>query len=518
MTAALAVGLTAGVASAQTFRFSAGADVSTMDPHAHTSTNTTLLTRQVYEPLVMRGKKLELTPGLAASWQQLGPDKWRFKLRENVKFHSGAVMIADDVVFSLKRSLESTSQFRVLSDSIKDVVKIDPLTVEITTNGPDPILLERLTGLYIMNAVWAAQNNTTKPPNVVQNEESYTLRNANGTGPYSLVSRDPGTKIVLKRFDGWWGPKEGNVVDAEFRPIPSTPTRMAALLSGELDFVLDPAVQDVDQIKSRKGFKVIQGAEARTMVFVFDVGRNELLYSDVKGKNPFQDKRVRQAIAHVIDAEAIKTRVMRGLSEPTASLVHPSIAGYTKDADKRLPVDLKKAKALMAEAGYPNGFSVTMDCSNNRYINDERICVAVAGMMAQIGIKAQVNALPAGQFFGKIGKQDTSMYLMGWGTYTFDAHGALHPMVMTKDAKLGNGLWNHGGTSNAKMDDLLKKVAVETNREARLKMLGEALKLHNDEVLQIPVHHQVIPWAMRDKVDVVHRADNQLELKWAKAN
>jgi peptide/nickel transport system substrate-binding protein len=512
----LALGATAS--QAETFRFSAAADVATLDPHAHTATSTTLLTRQIYEPLVMRGKNLERVPGLAESWEQVADDKWRLKLRADVSFHDGAPFTADDVVFSLMRSLDQNSQFRVLSDSIKDAVKIDDLTVEVTTHGPDPIFLDRLTGIYIMDAEWSAQHDVKTPPNIAENQESYTLLHANGTGPYRLVQREPGSLIRFARFEDWWGTQEGNVTEAEFRPIPSTPTRLASLLSGELDFVLDPAVQDVEQIDNREGFKVVTGAEARTMVFVMDVARDELLYSDVKGKNPFSDVRVRKALAQAIDIEALRTRIMRGLAEPTASLVHPSIAGYTPEADVRLPHDPEAAKELLREAGYPDGFSVTLDCPNNRYINDERVCLAVAAMWARIGVDARVNALPVSQFFSKVTQQDTSMYLMGWGTYTFDAHGALHPMVMTRDRDSGNGLWNHGGASNPQMDALLNQIAVETDQEKRLEMLGEALKLHNDEMMQIVLYHQVIPWAMRENVDVVHRADNQLELKWVTIN
>ncbi len=375
-----------------------------------------------------------MKPALAESWTQVNPTTWRFKLRPGVKFHDGTPFTADDVVFSFERARADTSQLRVYSNASGIPKRIDDLTVEFTTNGPNPIELEHIATINIMSKAWCEKNRATKPQNYTQKEDMITAHQANGTGPYMLKAREPDIKTVLVKNPNWWGLKdgryEGNADEVIYTPIVSDATRVAALISGEVDLVNDPPPQDVPRLTQTPGIKVQEGVENRVVFIAMDQGRDELLYSNVKGKNPFKDRRVRQALYEAIDIEAIKKNTMRGMAQPTGVML-PSPLQTTPELEKRMPYDKAHAKALLAEAGYPNGFEVTIDCPNNRYINDEKICQALAAMWAQIGVETRVNAIPRSTFFPKIEKLDTSMYMLGWGGATIDAIFILQPVLAT---------------------------------------------------------------------------------------
>jgi len=279
--------------------------------------------------------------------------------------------------------------------------------------------------------------------------------------------------------------------------------------------VLDPPLQDMGNLKANPKLKIADGNENRTVFFAMDQSRNELLYSNVKGKNPFKDLRVRQAMLLTIDVNALQKTVMRGLSLPTMSMIAPQVRGYSKDLEKRPAVDITKAKKLMTEAGYPNGFEVTMDCPNNRYINDERICTAVAGMLSKIDIKIKLNAMPRVTYFPKIQNMDTSFFLYGWGVPTFDSLYTLLSIVRTK-ATGGDGEQNYSGYSNPKVDALIDQLKTEGDFAKRAAITREALLLHQADVGHIPLHHQIIPWAMRKSVTTVHTPTNRVLAKWTK--
>jgi peptide/nickel transport system substrate-binding protein len=511
--AAALIAFAAAPIEAKTLRWASAGDILTLDPHAQDENLVNGVLSQIYESLVTRDKQMKVVPGLAVSWSNAQPTVWRFKLRQGVKFHDGTPFTADDVVFSIERALAPTSNFKSYMQSITGAKKIDESTVDVELSAPNPALLQNLTGVRIMSKAWAEKNKVTKPQNFADKEETFSSRNTNGTGPYMLKLREPDVKTVLVENPNWWGKREGNVTEAEYRPIKAPATRVAALLSGEIDFVLDPPPQDVPRLTSTSGLKVVEGNEVRTIFFGFDQSRDELLYSNVKGKNPFKDLRVRQAVYHAIDIEAIKSKVMRGLSVPTGLMLAPQVDGYDKALDKRLPVDRAKAKKLLAEAGYPDGFEVTLDCPNNRYINDEQICQAVVSMLAQIGIQAKLNAMPRATYLPKIQKNDTSFYMLGWGVTTFDAHYGLNSLAHTPTPS-GDGTFNLGRYSNPKMDELLDRMRTEMDPIVRHKIIADALLLHNADVAHVPLHFQVIPWAMRSNVEVVHRPDNYLTLSW----
>jgi peptide/nickel transport system substrate-binding protein len=511
---ALFAALAAG-AQAQTLRWASQGDPQTMDPHSQNESMTNMMNGQVYERLTSRDKQLNIVPGLATSWEQTGPTTWRFKLRQGVKFHDGAPFTADDVVYSIIRGQHANSQINNYAGAVGEPVKVDEQTVEFRLKAVNPIFLQHLDALWIMNKAWSEKHNVTRPLDFKNKEESYAALNQNGTGPYMLVSRAPGIKTTYKRNPNYWGKIEGNVQEIVFTPIANDATRLAALVSGEIDFVLDPAPRDVARLRNTPGVKIVDGPENRVVFIGMDQGRDELLYSSVKGKNPFKDVRVRRALYHAVDIETMKNKLMNGQSYPTGGLT-PSPNGSYNDPqiEARLPFDLTKARALMAEAGYPDGFEVQLDCPNNRYIQDEEICVALASMWAQLKVKVKVNAMPRATYFPKLEKYDFSMYMLGWGGAVTDAETTLTPVLRNNLGEKGIGFYNYGRAKNDKADALAAQSSSEADPKKREELVKAALREFKDAVAVIPLHRQVIPWAARTNVNVVHRADNWFEVQW----
>ena len=512
--AGLAGLLATGAAQAQTLRWASQGDPQTMDPHSQNESMTNAMNGQVYEYLVGRDKQLNIVPQLALSWEQTGPLQWRMKLRPNVKFHDGAPFTADDVVFSINRAKEPTSLIRVYANAVGDPKAIDPLTVEFNLKEVNPIFLQHLNALFIMNKAWCEKNKVEKPLDFKNKEEKYSAFNSNGTGPYMLVSRAPDIKTVYKRNPNWWGKFQGNVQDVIYTPIKSDSTRVAALVSGELDFILDPPPRDIPQMRANPQVKVVDGVENRVIFIGMDQGRDELLYSSVKGKNPFKDQRVRQALYQAVDATMIKDKLMRGQANPTgATMVSPLGTFNDPELEKRRPFDLDAAKKLMADAGYSDGFEVTLDCPNNRYVNDEEICKTLASMWARLNVRVKVNAMPRSLYFPKLEKLDTSLYMLGWGGSVTDAETTFTPIYRKRGAG-GVGDFNYGQVNNPKMDELAAASSKEPDTKKREALIKATIKEHNDMVHHIPLHRQFIPWAERANVEVVHRADNWLEWAW----
>ena len=494
-----------GSATAKTLRYATQDEPQTLDPHSASLAVTTRLLSNVYEGLVGRDKNFKLVPWLATSWSQPDALTWRFRLRPNVKFHDGATLTADDVVFSMERILSPNSQFKSAVQGVAKAKKIDELTVDLIMREPNPVLLNHLFTFRIMNKAWAIRNNSVNPQNYKDKEDTFSSRNTNGTGPFILKERQTDVKTVLIQNPNWWNagsPEKGNVTEVVLLPIKSNATRAAALLSGEVDFVNDPPPQDIARLKSGSEVKILEGLEARVQYLAFDTYREELLYSNIKGKNPFKDVRVRQAIAHAIDVQAIKTKVMRNLALPIGSIITATDQGYARDADKRLPFDREKAKKLLADAGYPTGFEVTLDCGNNQPAAD--ICQSIAPMLAQIGIKVNPNIVNTANYFVKLQKVDTSFYLLSWGTPTSDALSTLQYLLRSNNGdNTGNGDGNYGRYSNPKFDQWVDAFRVEPDIKKRDTMIREALLILNTDLPVLPLHQAIIPWAMRKNVTAI---------------
>ena len=506
------------VAHAKTFKWSSASDIPTFDIHSQNNALGNGVHAAVYDSLVYyNSRTFKVEPQLATAWREVSPTQVRFTLRSGVKFSDGSPLTADDVVFSLMRATAKTSNYAVYTQGIDRVVKVNDSTVDVMMKGPNPVLLNQMTELRIMSKAWAEKNKSTEPKDIRAKDETFAHRNAMGTGPYTVKEWQPDQKLVLVANPNYWGKNESNVTEIVYTPIKSEATRVAALLSGELDFILDPSTQDLGRLRSTANLKVIDGVENRTIFFGMDQFRDELPGSNIKGKNPLKDQRVRMALYQAIDIAAINRVTMRGLSQPTGALVSPQVTGWTEGVNKRHPYDPEASKKLLAEAGYPNGFEVDFACPNNRYINDEEICQAVTAMWSRAGIKAKLRTLPLVTYFPMIQRFEASIYMLGWGVPTFDALYSLQSLTRSLGTG-GDGNYNVGRYSNPRMDYLVDRVKAETDLPVRNRMLTEALQLSNDTVSHIPLHNQIIPWAMKKNIDVVHRADNRLDWRLIKVN
>nr|MDP2192492.1 ABC transporter substrate-binding protein [Rhodoferax sp.] len=513
--AALAVLAVAPAVHAKPFKWSSASDIPTLDIHSQNNALGNGVHAAIYDSLVYyNSQTFKLEGQLATSWKDISPTQLRFTLRSGVKFSDGMPLTADDVVYSITRAMSKSSNYAVYTQGIDKVVKVNDNTVDLIMKGPNPVLLNQLTELRIMSKAWAEKNKSQEPKDIRTKDETFSHRNAMGSGPYMVKEWQPDQKLVLVKNPNYWGNIPTNVTEIIYTPIKSEATRVAALLSGEIDFVLDPSLQDLSRMRNHANLKVMDGVENRTIFFGMDQFRDELPGSNVKGKNPLKDLRVRKALYQAIDINSISRVTMRGLSQPTGALVAHQVTGWTKGVDKRHPYDPKASRKQLAEAGYPNGFEVDFACPNNRYINDEEICQAVTAMWAKVGIKAKLRTLPLVTYFPMIQRYEASM---GWGVPTFDALYSLQSLTRSVGAG-GDGNYNAGRYSNPRMDALVERTKKETDLKLRTKLLTEALQLQNDDVAHIPLHNQVIPWAMKKSIDVVHRADNRLDWRLIKVN
>ena len=502
----------AALAQAQTVRIANQGDALSMDPHSLNESLQLSVTNNVYESLVGVSKDLKFEPALATSWKQTSPTVWRFELRKGVTFHDGTPFTADDVVFSLARASGEGSDMRSNTNDIKEVRKVNDHAVDIETKSPFPILPNMLSTVMIMSKKWCETNQALRPVDRRKGIENAASFRANGTGPYRLRERQPNVRTTFVRNGNYWGQIPGNVNEVIFTPIGNDATRVAALLSGEIDIMEPVPVQDVPRVNSSPNTRAMTAPELRTIFLGMDQKRDELLYSSVKGKNPFKDKRVRQAFYQAIDIEGIKKTVMRGASNPTGLMIGPGINGFSPELNKRLPYDPEAAKKLLADAGYPNGFSVDMNCPNDRYVNDGEICQAVTANLARVGVKVNLKAETKGTYFPKILRRDTSFYLLGWTPSTYDGHNALNALMRCVDDK-GAGQFNLGAYCNPKVDELTAKIQGETDATKRAAMMREAFQLHAEDVGHLPLHQQALAWGVSKKVTLVQRGDNYMPFK-----
>jgi peptide/nickel transport system substrate-binding protein len=511
----LALLLAAAPLHAASLRYAAQNDILTLDPHSQNHATTNAILQHTYEGLTRYTKDYKIEPALASSWKQMSDTHWRFNLRKGVKFHDGSPFTADDVVFSFGRINQKQGTMQIYVTGVKEIKKIDDHTVDFILTGPVPILLRNIRDFRIMSKSWAEKHRAENVQDYAKKEETYASRNTNGTGPYIIKGWEPDKAITFVHYKGWWGKLDGNVTEAVYNPIKSDATRVSAMLAGDVDMITEVPVQDVERLRKASNVKVLDGHEVRTIFIGMDQHNDELKYSDVKGKNPFKDVRVRQALNMAVDREAIKRVVMRGLSIPAGIMIAPGVHGHSKDIDRVIKVDPNGAKKLLAEAGYPNGFEFTLDCPNNRYVNDERICQALVGMWAKAGIRVKLNAMPFANFIPKILNFDSSAYLLGWGVATFDGLYTLQSLVRTKTTG-ADGNFNLGRVSDPKLDNTIDAIKIATDPKARDALLREALVKTRDMHYYVPLHHQLRPWAMKKNVTTVHIADDRPEARFTR--
>ena len=507
LTGFLAVALltsTALGASAETLRWARAGDSLTLDPHAQNEGPTHTLAHQIYEPLIIRDMSGAFQAALATDWAPKpgDPNVWVFNLRQGVTYHDGAAFTSEDVVFSINRAKTDDSDMKELLNSIVEVRAVDDYTVEFVTNGPNPILPSNLTNLFMMDKGWAEANNAVDVQDVEGGETTFATTNTNGTGPFKLVSREPDVRTVLTQNEAYWGKDQFPMQVSEiiYTPIQNAATRVAALLSGEVDFIQDVPVQDLTRVANTDGLTVKTAPQNRVIFFGMNMGADDLANDNVEGKNPLADARVRKAMSMAINRDAIKKVVMRDQSQPAGMIAPPFVNGWNAEMDSSSKTDIAAAKALMAEAGYGDGFSIQLDCPNDRYVNDEAICQASVGMLAQIGITVNLDAKPKAQHFPLISNGQTDFYMLGWGVPTYDSEYIFNFLVHSRGSERGS--WNNTGFSNADVDSKIVSLASETDLAVRNQTINDIWQVVQDEQLYIPIHHQVLNWGMSEKVEI----------------
>ncbi|MGH1479144.1 MAG: ABC transporter substrate-binding protein [Geminicoccales bacterium] len=499
------------VAEGKTFIWATNSEPNTMDPHAAATAPVLGFLNNIYEGLVRRAPDMTLEPSLATSWEPIGAEGWRFSLRDGVTFHDGAVFDAEDVVFSYQRASDDSSDVKSFFATIDRVEAPDPLTVEFYTKTPDPLFPSGIANWLIMDQGWVKEKGADLPNREGQNAANFE---ANGTGPFKLAKREPDVETTLEPHDGWWDDVEHNITRAIYKPLASDATRVAALISGEVDMIEPVPLQNAPLLEQDQGLQVMQGIESRVLFFGFDHQSEALAMGDAGGTNPLRNVRVRKAIYQAIDAEAIVRQVMRNNAESSGLLIAPGVNGYRAADDIRLPTDPEAAKALLAAAGFPDGFELTLRCPNDRYVNDEAICTAAVSMLAKIGIEATLDTVPVSQYWTELRDGKFDMYLLGWSPGTFDAEHPIRFLLHTPNAEKKLGSWNFGGYSNQRIDELLPLIQQELDVETRQSMIDEVHTVLKDDAVYVPLHVQPLVWAMRSGVSLTQRPDNFLLLRW----
>ena len=518
LVSAIAIALAGSGARAASLNVATAFDPQTMDPHSLALQYHTRVVFQVYEALVGRDAAYHLVPVLATSWSQVDPLTWRFKLRPDVHFHDGSVFTADDAVFSFERAMAPPSQRQFVLKGLKRVRVVDPLTIDLELAAPDAVLPQKLVLVAMMSRRWAQAHHVERAQDFNARQETFAVRNANGTGAYRLERYEPDIRTTLKAFPQWWNraaADNGNVDAASFVTIRSDATRLAALHSGEVDLVLDPPYQDVDELRHDPGLAVTQVGDISTDYLAFDQASATLPGvapgADGKPRNPFKDLRVRRAVYEAVNIDLVIQKVLKGLATPTADLLAPEAGAAPAPPAPRPRYDPVHARALLREAGYPDGFDLTMDCVNVAF--REHVCQAIAAMLTQVGIHTTLHTSPSTQFFPMITEGKVSLAEFGFTGTTEDGWQGLNGLLHTWDRD-GGGTFNGGRYSNAHLDALIDAVRTERDPARRHALVQAALRAASDDIAYVPLYRRTLSWVMQKKVHVAMLPDDTLPLRW----
>jgi peptide/nickel transport system substrate-binding protein len=495
--AGTALVLLAGSADAATLKWGANRDIGSLDPYSYGDSFAINVLNHVYEGLVRYDRDLKIEPALATSWEILDDQvTWRFTLREGVTFHNGNPFTAADVVASLERVSHETSPLKGNLPAYVSSVAVDDYTVDITLNGTYPLLLNDLTNIHIFDEEWMVENDALLPTDIGANVEGFATYNANGTGPFSVESRQPDARTVFVVNPEWWDEPEHNLDGFELLPVNSAATRVAALLSGEIQFTNDAPVQDLPRLEAAPNVEVLEGVDLRTVM----IGMSFRDTLNDGSPNPFKDLRVRQALYQAIDIDQLQARVMRGKSRNAGAVVAPPIPGYAEAQDERLPFDPEAAKALLAEAGFGDGFAFGFNCLSDGLVNEEQICQALASMWSRIGLEPELDVGPRAVQTPKRTGGQTDVYTLGWATLPMlDSYSPLLQIFHTKEGN--SGVFNWGDWSYPELDALVQEAGKELDLERRLELQKQALQIVKDEIIMIPIHQQPMAWAITTDVE-----------------
>ncbi len=486
---AVSLALTASV-SAESIKIAYDADPVSLDPHEQLSGGTLQLSHMVYDPLVRWNKDLGFDARLAESWEQIDPKTTRFKLRSGVKFHSGNELTSADVLWTFNR-LKASDDFKGIFNLFTGVNIIDDHTFDLTTSEPYPLVLHTATYLFPMDSAFftGAEENGNDKAAIVKHGDSFASRNISGTGPYTVTAREQGVSMTFERFADYWdSASPGNVDTITLTPIKEAPTRVAALLSGGVDFIAPVPPTDLDRVETDGATDLVTMPGTRIITFQMNQDRVEA----------FKDVRVRQAIDYAVNNVGIVDRIMRGFGTPGGQA---SPAGYLGHDPALTPrYDVEKAKALMAEAGYADGLSITMMAPNNRYVNDDKIAQAVVSMLSKINIKVDLQTMPKAQYWPKFDERAADMMMIGWHSDTEDSANFHEFLSHCPNADTGAGQYNSGNYCNAEADALMAQANAETDAAKRAELLQKMEGILYNEAAFIPLHWQNLAWGSRKGV------------------
>ncbi|UGA54843.1 ABC transporter substrate-binding protein [Vibrio sp. VB16] len=468
------------------------ADPVSLDPHEQLSGGTLQMSHMVFDPLVRYTQKLDFEPRLATSWERQNDTTVRFNLRKGVKFHSGNEMTADDVVWTFKR-LKDSPDFKGIFTPYKEMVKVDEYTVDLVTNGPYPLVLQTATYIFPMDSKFYSGQTAegSDKAELVKHGSSFASTNVSGTGPFVVTSREQGVKVEFSRFNDYWDTEsKGNVDKLTLVPIKEDATRVAALLSGDVDMIAPVAPNDHKRVQDADGIDLVTLAGTRIITFQMNQSSNEAL----------KDVRVRQAIVHAINNDGIVKKIMKGFATTASQQGPEGYAGYSADLMPRY--DLKKAKALMKEAGYEDGFTLSMMAPNNRYVNDAKVAQAASAMLSKIGIKVDLKTMPKAQYWPEFDVCAADMMMIGWHSDTEDSANFSEFLTMTRNEETGRGQYNCGHYSNADVDRMVEESNVETDPAKRTKLLQQVEATLYNEAAFVPLHWQNLAWGAKSNVDI----------------
>jgi len=507
----LAAGLLAGgPARGAELTIGLASEPTSMDPHYHNLTPNNSLLSHIYDALVMQDEKQNLVPGLAVSWRPVDETTWEFKLRRGVKFHDGTPFTADDVIFTFQRAPDvegSPSSFGTYTKG-KTLVKVDDYTLLIKTERPYPLMPQDVSTVMIISR---------KNGEGARTADYNSGKAAIGTGRYKFAEYVPGDRIVMERNEAWWGNKP-EWTRVTFKPIKSGPSRVAALLAGDVDIIEQTPTVDIERLEKNPKLNLSQGISNRVIYLHLDHARDDSPFVRAKDgspiKNPLKDRRVRLAISKAINRDAIVSRVMEGLAIKAGQLLPEGFFGVSKNLEP-VAYDPAGAKRLLAEAGYPDGFRLTLHGPNDRYINDAKIAEAIGQMLTRIGIATEVVTMPRSVYFkrasrgGPGGTPEFSFILVGWGSGTGEASSPLKSLIHTYDKARGFGASNRGRYSNPEVDRLIEDALATVDDARRAALLARATEIAIEDVAIIPLHYQVNTWASKKGIKYKPRTDER---------
>jgi peptide/nickel transport system substrate-binding protein len=488
----LAVTAAPSMAVAKTLRMAYDADPTSLDPHEQLASATLQLSHLLFDPLVRFRKDLSHEPRLAKSWEAIDARTTRFNLRDGVRFHSGRTLSAEDVVWTFDR-LKRSPDFKALFEPFSEARAVDPRTVDLVTKEPYPLVLNLATYIFPMDHEFYTGTDERGRPkdNIVKHGASFASTHASGTGPFVVSGREQGVRLTFKRFgDHWDKDSTGNMQEIVLTPIKEPATRVAALLAGDVDFIAPVPPTDLGRIRSAACCELITMLSPRIVTF-------ELNQERVPA---FKDERVRLAVNYAVNRKGLADKILRGFGTAAGQLSPPGYAGHDPELVPRF--DLEKAKALMAEAGYSGGFSVTMMAPNNRYIEDARIAQAVAAMLAKIGIRVDLLTMPKAQYWQRFDERAADIMMIGWQSDTQDSANFYEFLVMTPDPETGYGQYNAGNYSNPEVDRLTIETQRMTDPEARAAQLKRIERILYEDGAIVPLHWQHLSWAARKGVRI----------------